>query len=412
MSESFDVLEACLQEVESGAEIESVLKRYPELADELRPVLLAAMNAKQMAVPAPSPEVVRRNRARLLQHAEQMRAEQSRTFLSLPRRWAVSIALFLIFLFSGTGIVRASSNSLPGDSLYSVKRSWESFVLFFTFDETERESLEIEHENERLAELRQVFATGRTARVDFAGIVTRENGDGWWISNFLVIVSDQTVLPNQPIQIGNAVRVHGLTRGDGIVIAERLELLPPGAPVPEAEDEHPEIEAEGPGPTPKPDDSGPGAGSGTDVLDHDEEENTSSPETTPKIETITGILTSISQQLWRVAGVRVDVSDAEIKGVPVIGALVKAEGYYGEAGVFLASKIEIVSSGSSGDNDDVNTNADDDSNTNSNENINENSNDNDNDGNSHGGDNGNDNNNNDNNGNGNDDNSNHGNDNG
>ena len=69
----YDILEICLQEIENGVDIEVILARYPEFAEELRPILQASMNAKQMAASEPSSEVVRRNRAKLLQHAAQMR---------------------------------------------------------------------------------------------------------------------------------------------------------------------------------------------------------------------------------------------------------------------------------------------------------------------------------------------------
>ena len=73
MNNLYETLEICLQDIEQGADIETVLFRYPDLADELRPILEASVNAKGMSVLAPSTEVVRRNRAKLLQHAAEMR---------------------------------------------------------------------------------------------------------------------------------------------------------------------------------------------------------------------------------------------------------------------------------------------------------------------------------------------------
>ena len=39
MNNLYEALEICLQDLEQGAEIETVLFDYPELADELRPSL-------------------------------------------------------------------------------------------------------------------------------------------------------------------------------------------------------------------------------------------------------------------------------------------------------------------------------------------------------------------------------------
>ena len=45
MTDIYDALEACLQEIENGANVESVLLRYSDIADELRPLLEAAVEA-------------------------------------------------------------------------------------------------------------------------------------------------------------------------------------------------------------------------------------------------------------------------------------------------------------------------------------------------------------------------------
>jgi hypothetical protein len=66
MNNLYEVLEICLREIEQGADIETVLFRYPDLADELRPILEASLHARRMAILGPSAEVVRRNRAKVL----------------------------------------------------------------------------------------------------------------------------------------------------------------------------------------------------------------------------------------------------------------------------------------------------------------------------------------------------------
>ena len=77
MNKLYETLEVCLKEIKQGADMDTVLFRYPEFADELRPILEASVKAKGMAVSAPSDEVVRRNRAKLLQHASQKREQRS-----------------------------------------------------------------------------------------------------------------------------------------------------------------------------------------------------------------------------------------------------------------------------------------------------------------------------------------------
>ena len=280
MNNLYEVLEICLQDIEQGAEIETVLFGYPDLADELRPMLEASVNAKSMAVPDPSSEVVRRNRAKFLQHAAEMREAKvqpvsNRIWFASLRRIAVTLVVVAILFASGTGLVRAASTTLPGDNLYPVKRTWEDVLLLFTLNGQQRAALEVEHENERLDELNELFAKGRTAEVDFAGLVTLQTGDEWRVAGFPVVISAQTEMPDQPVAVGAAVRVRGITRGDGIVLAERIQLLSSDASLPDVEDE-PEIENENnEGPNPQiEDNSGPGSGG-----DSREVEDTKTPET-------------------------------------------------------------------------------------------------------------------------------------
>lgn len=241
MNNLYDALETCLQDVENGTDIETVLFRYPDLADELRPILETAVQARRAAVLDPSPEVVRRSRAKVLQQASQMREARmhsTRRLWTVPlRRILVSLAVIVALFVSGTGLVQASSTTLPGDNLYPVKRTWEDIRLLFTFDAQLREMLEVEHENERHEELRELFAEGRSEEVDFAGTVRRQTGDLWIVSKVLVVISPQTELRDGQVQVGDAVRVRGFTQADGSVLAERVDILSEGTPLPDVEDD-------------------------------------------------------------------------------------------------------------------------------------------------------------------------------
>ena len=274
MNNLYEALEICLRDIEQGADIETVLFRYPDLADELRPILEASANAKGMAVLDPSTGMLRRNRAKLLQHAAKMREAKARSAsrriwsVSL-RRFAVTLVVVAILFASGTGLVRAASTTLPGDNLYPVKRTWEDVLLLFTFNVQQREALEIEHENKRLEELNELFAEGRSEKVDFAGLVTLQNGDQWLVAGVPVVISAQTEMPDQPVAIGNAVRVTGVTGGDGIVLAERVKLLPPGAKLPEVDDKPESEEGSNEGPNQQYEDNS-GTGSEGESLQGEE----------------------------------------------------------------------------------------------------------------------------------------------
>lgn len=377
MNNLYEALEDCLNEIEQGADVDTVLFRYPELADELRPILDASVKARGMAMSAPSQDVVRRNRAKLLQHAAQLReakaASASRRIWSVPlRRALVSLMVIAVLFVSSTGLVRASSNTLPGDNLYPVKRTWEDVSLFFTFNPEQRQILELEHENERLDELQELFAEGRSAEVDFAGYVTRQTRTEWRVSGITVFISSETEFPVQTVAIGAAVRVHGRIENGGVVAAQ-IELLPSGSRLPEGNDNELEFEGEDhEDVAPEVEDE---AGTGTvaePVIIPTVNPTLKKPTPTVKSEDITleGTVTSIQNGLIVVNGIVMDIQFAEeIKGIPLVGITANAEGYYDASGIFIVTKIEFkntnVNSGSSNNNtNDDDSRVDDNSNSN------------------------------------------------
>ena len=287
MNNLYEALEICLQDIEQGGDLEAVLFRYPDLADELRPILEASAGAKSMAVPAPSSEVVRRNRAKLLQHAAQMRESNvkpsQRIWFASLRRIAVSLAVVAVLFVSGTSLVGASSTTLPGDNLYPVKRTWEGLRLFFAFNPLERETLELEHENERLHELKELLKEGRSEEVDFNGLVTSQGGNEWVVAGVRVLISDQTER-DPGITIGSPVDVKGITQGTNTILAERIRLLSSDAVLPDADDGHESEDgnenSSGPGSgeegprveeteTPGPENDNSGSGSETNTNEND-----------------------------------------------------------------------------------------------------------------------------------------------
>ncbi len=357
-----DALEVCLQEIENGAEIESVLLRYPDLADELRPILETSLRARALSVPEPSAESMRKYRAKILQRAAEMREAKIKpaprhSWIAPLRRLAATLAVLLIVFASGTSLVGAASTSLPGDELYPVKRSWENLQLFFTFNAELYKALEVEHENERIEELRELLATRRSAEVTFSGVVTRQTGTGWLVAGIPVTISPETDLPTQPVQVNSPVRVVGVSQADDSVLALRIDLLPPGASLPVVEDD---VQDDG-------DESISESGD-----DAPEAVTTQTPEP-PEI-VFDGTLDVLDEEFWTINGVSADVSDAEVEGTPAVGAPVIVEGYFNEDGVFVVTRIIFPEEDAN--NNDSGSNSNDGNNENStNDNDNENSND-------------------------------------
>ena len=239
MNNLYDVLEICLQELENGADLETVLARYPDLAGELRPILKASIQARMRSefVSTPSPDVIRRGRAKLLQHASEMReakAAPRKRMIPVFQRLAISFALTALFLASGTGLVSASSSALPGENLYPVKLTWENLRLFFTFNPEYRENLEHAFENERLHEVNELLVEGLHETIQFTGIYMEVNGVKY-VSGVPIVILDTSILPVDPLLNGMAVIVTGHTNAQRFVEVESIALLPAGSIVPTGE---------------------------------------------------------------------------------------------------------------------------------------------------------------------------------
>ena len=343
MSKLYDALDVCLKEMEQGADADTVLLRYSELADQLRPLLDAAERSKASTVSTPSNEIVQRNRARLLQHAAHMREQKAAPIFGWSvslRRLLVTVTVLAMLFISGTSFVRAASTTLPGDNLYSVKRTWEDVRLFFTFDTDKREALEFEHENERLEELHELFAEGRAAKVDFAGYVTHQSGTEWRVSGITVFISAETLLPDQPVDVGAAVRIRGHVQNDMRVAAEQIEILPVGAKLPEVEDDDFEFEHEEDkdANSQVEDDSSSGSENEAPVFG---DENAPAKESESDEESYAGVVISMDDHFILVDGVWMDIRFAEIDDLVGVGADVKVEGYYDDDGVFIVKKVEV-----------------------------------------------------------------------
>jgi hypothetical protein len=104
------------------------------------------------------------------------------------------------------------------------------------------------------------------------------------VSTVSVIISSQTEIRGGSIAIGSAVRVQGQTQGNHVVLAERIELLPAGAKLPELKDE-PEQNKD----SSQEDNSGKGLGE-----DSSRVEETAAPVSDHKDESLNNTVDSIS----------------------------------------------------------------------------------------------------------------------
>lgn len=349
MTEIFDALEICLQEMESGADLDSVLARFPEHAEELRPILQTAVKARDLVTGDPSPDVVRRSRAKVLQRAAELRESNAAPYrrgLPVFSRLAISFALTALFLASSAGLVNASASALPGENLYPVKRGWENIRLFLIFNPQAREMLKDEFENERLHEVNELLAEGRHEVIQFAGVYMQVNGVDYVSGLMVVLPADAPALAN-----GDAVIVTGQTNAQGLIEISRIEILPDGAVVPlgnpiEVENTTGEDASEG--------DSSSGSGGEAGATSQPDEYE------------LSGTLETISETSLMVSGMTILIDQVKVEGQLCVGQEVEIKGYYTADGSFVAEEIksegQCAESSPSGSNGNSNSNSNSNSN--------------------------------------------------
>src|SRR4030043_1998907 len=154
-----DVLEKCVSSMEAGVPIENCLREYPEYAPELSKLLKTAEIVKTLRIEKIPNEARVQNQKKILTQAESLRAENKRSNNTSSFDWLlkpvndvaqyirvlnpVASKLFLalgiagIFIKFSGGLLITSAKSLPGDSLYPVKRAVEDIKVYLApSDET------------------------------------------------------------------------------------------------------------------------------------------------------------------------------------------------------------------------------------------------------------------------------------
>jgi hypothetical protein len=176
---SFDqLLEECLEDLARSGDVEASLERYPELADQLRPLLQTAeATQRSYALVPDAPGGLADGRERFLAAAAQQRERgipaPSGTMMETParRRWSpaalawrlAALTMLLVFGMAalGGGLVWAADDSLPGDALYPVKLAVEDARLALASGSDDQVDLALALMEERVGEMQALLRAGR-----------------------------------------------------------------------------------------------------------------------------------------------------------------------------------------------------------------------------------------------------------
>ncbi|RMF78981.1 MAG: hypothetical protein D6737_13000 [Chloroflexi bacterium] len=162
-----DALDAVLYD---GLSVDEALARYPQAADELRPLLQVMVMTAHLKAPEMPADRVDALESRLVAQMEttrrprssQRRARLLRFPTSRVGKLAAAIAIVFLLAFGGGGAaVQASANTVPGDTLYTVKRLWEAILLALAPLTGDEDDLWLRFAQERLEELLLLEQNGR-----------------------------------------------------------------------------------------------------------------------------------------------------------------------------------------------------------------------------------------------------------
>jgi hypothetical protein len=249
-------LDQCLAWLRAGKDVEGCLERYPEYAEELRPLLMLAVDVGRMTIPAVPAMARAAGQRRVLAayaKSEERRAQTHPvarhaarlSWALVPGRpgglrpaWPAAVAaLFVLLVGIGGVTVASSAGSLPGDALYPVKLASQRLQLALTLNPVAHGMLADQYDAQRRLEVQAVLKGGRRATVEFQGTLQRMEESRWIVSGLPVALEETTAIFGIPY-LGAAVRVGGELPGDGQLVAlwvrveSEMAVMP--TPTPEA----------------------------------------------------------------------------------------------------------------------------------------------------------------------------------
>lgn len=158
------ILDECLRDVLRGVRtVDQCLERYPDYAADLKPALQTALltsRLKSPQMPAASVNALE-NRLRVQMAARTESKIIRGRFAPFAKLAAMIAIVALTALGSGAAAVAASSNAVPGDWLYGLKRLWEAIVLALSPLTGQVDDLWLQIADRRLDEVEELARRGQ-----------------------------------------------------------------------------------------------------------------------------------------------------------------------------------------------------------------------------------------------------------
>jgi hypothetical protein len=244
----YAVLDDCLARLRLGEAPEACLADYPEQADRLGPPLALSAELLQLPRLEPAPEIMAQGYEAMMGVVAGERPSWTAGIGSLAGKLLASLGLgqtgrlsfalraavltLVVIFASAAFVITASADSLPGDRLYPVKRTWENARLALTLAEPARQALRSEFAEQRREEVQAVLELRRPVIVEFEGRLGSIEADVWLVDGLSVTVGDGTVVSGVVV-VGQEILVRAQAQRDGVLLALEIVGDEDGPPAPD-----------------------------------------------------------------------------------------------------------------------------------------------------------------------------------
>ncbi|MFN2139715.1 MAG: DUF5666 domain-containing protein [Candidatus Promineifilaceae bacterium] len=242
-----DTLVEALDLLEQGMPLTRILARYPDMAEELRPYLMTAVNLERLAAPSPSAAQEASRRDFLAYASALQERPQKSPALRLRQILVSGLAVMLLLILSAAALAAASTNAIPGDTLYGSKILLENVRLNYSANPTAAQGMLEEFRQERIDEVLALLSLGRTQTVTFSGTVEEIKDGVWVVEGIPVTITPSTIIGNE-VGVGSFIQVTGSTAA-GLLTAAKIEVYTGPLPDPDLVDPLPAVK---PSVTPAP----------------------------------------------------------------------------------------------------------------------------------------------------------------
>src|SRR4030042_5336663 len=246
-----DVLEKCVSSMEAGVPLENCLREYPEYAPELSKLLKTAEIVKTLRVEKIPIEARVQNQKKLLSQAESLRSGNKRSNNTSSFDWllkpirhvtqylrvlspianklVLALGIAGIFILFSGGLLITSAKSLPGDSLYPVKRAVEDIKVYLAPSDEIRHEYEDAYSQKRVEEVNLLIGLTREQKISFEGIINSMDESHWSVSGIPIVIQPDTEIVagvdgRNTVVPGMWVEVEGTTGSQGEVYANEIHL--------------------------------------------------------------------------------------------------------------------------------------------------------------------------------------------